>query len=130
NSREGSRANVLNNTVANGGLGLNGEGVTIGIGDNSAALAQIDFAGRLIERNTGNAFHGVHVMGTSAGAGNVNELYRGYASKATIINASDQAILTPLYVQDHHMVLTNNSYGPTGPCEFNGIYTITSQVMD
>src|SRR4030095_8218695 len=94
------------------------------------ALYQVDFSRRLIERNTLNAFHGVHVMGTSAGAGIVNELYRGYAPKATIVNASQAAIFSPLYVKDHHMVLTNNSYGRDGTCQFNGTYLAPAQAMD
>ncbi len=50
NSRDGSGATVLNASVANGGKGLNGEGVVVGVGDNADVQTHIDFAGRLINR--------------------------------------------------------------------------------
>jgi subtilisin family serine protease len=84
NSRIISRAGTLNSSVANGGKGLNGEGVVIGIGDNADIQAHVDFNSRFINRNP-NGFnaHGVHVTGTAAGAGNIDETRRGYAPKAT-----------------------------------------------
>ncbi|MDQ3682887.1 MAG: peptidase S8/S53 subtilisin kexin sedolisin, partial [Bacteroidota bacterium] len=102
-NRNGSRATVLNASVANGGKNLNGEGVVIGIGDNTSAQPHIDFYGRLINRNTiTGAAHGIHVAGIAAGGGIVNELYRGYAPKAKIIDASFSRILqsAPIYVKD------------------------------
>src|SRR5579875_1214194 len=45
NSRRGSRANVLNASAANGGKGLNGEGVVIGIGD-IGEVNHADLSGR------------------------------------------------------------------------------------
>jgi len=129
-NRIGSRATVLNASVANGGKNLNGEGVVIGVGDNTTAQPHIDFYGRLINRNTtSGAAHGIHVAGIATGGGIVNELYRGYAPKATIIDASFSRILqnASVYVKDHGMVLTNNSYGGGG--DF-GEYEMTSQFLD
>ena len=129
-NRNASRATVLNASVANGGKNLNGEGVVIGIGDNTTAQPHIDFYGRLINRNTttGGA-HGIHVAGIAAGGGIVNERYRGYAPKSTIIDASFSRILqnASVYVKDHGMVLTNNSYGGGGTY---GQYEMTSQFLD
>ncbi|MGN6163641.1 MAG: S8 family serine peptidase [Flavisolibacter sp.] len=133
NSRMASRANVLNASIANGGRGLNGEGVVVGIGDNSDIQTHVDFSGRLINRAavvvTG---HGTHVSGTLAGAGNINELYRGYAPKATIVSQSFNGILinAPTYVQDYGMVITNNSYGDIIECDYNGTYDMVSQYLD
>lgn len=121
-SRQGTRANVLNSAVADGGYGLNGEGIVLGIGDNTAIYNQADFSGRNIERNTNSASHGIHVAGTAAGGGIVNELYRGFAPKATIVNALQADILSPVYVRDYNMVVTNNSYGGGFLCEANGRY--------
>jgi Subtilase family/Secretion system C-terminal sorting domain len=133
NSRNLSRANVLNASVTSGGKGLNGEGVVIGIGDNADVQFHIDFSGRLINRTSiTHSVHGVHTTGTLAGAGNVNEIYRGYASKATIVSQVFSGILSnaATYVQDYGMVLTNNSYGNIAECDYHGNYDLYAQVLD
>jgi hypothetical protein len=134
NSRYGSRANLLNADVANGGKGLNGEGIVLGIGDNADVQTHIDFAGRLIDRAAQpiTAGHGHHTTGTMAGAGNGNELYRGYAPKATIISQSFNGIIlnAPAYVQDYGMVVTNNSYGDNIDCGYYGTYDLYSRLLD
>lgn len=134
NSRTNSRANVLNASVADGGKGLNGDGVVIGIGDNGDVQSHTDLNGpRLINKVTAPAaIHGIHVHTTAAGAGIVNEYYRGYASKATVISQYFGSILNnaPEYVRDYGMVLTNNSYGGGGGCGYFGAYDLTSRVLD
>lgn len=134
NSRAGSRANFLNAAVANGGKGLNGEGVVVGIGDNADVQTNIDFAGRLIDRSPEptNAGHGFHTTGTFAGAGNGIELYRGYAPKATIISQGFDGILNnaSTYVNDYGMVVTNNSYGNVVDCSYYGYYDLYSRMLD
>ena len=129
-SKLGTRANVLNGAVSDGGYGLNGEGVVLGIGDNTAINNQIDFAGRLIERNNLAASHGIHVAGTAAGGGIVNELYKGFAPKATILNTLQRDVLSPIYFYDHNMVVTNNSYGSPFMCDINGRYAAASAEID
>jgi hypothetical protein len=132
-SRAASRANQLNASVANGGKGLNGEGVVVGVGDNADVQAHVDFRGRLINRAASNAAgHGHHVTGTVGGAGNINDMYRGYAPRATIISQVFSGILvnTATYVQDHGMVITNNSYGNIIECDYHGTYDLYSRVLD
>lgn len=133
NSRTGSRATALNASIAAGGRGLNGEGVTIGHGDNADLQAHADFNGRLINRNASpfNA-HGVHTAGTLAGAGNIDEMYRGYAPKARIVSQAFSGILdnAATYVRDYGMVITNNSYGDVIECDYNGVYDLTSRILD
>lgn len=134
NSRYGSRANLLNADIADGGRGLNGEGVVLGIGDNADVQTHIDFAGRLIDRAAQpiTAGHGHHTTGTMAGAGNGNELYRGYAPRATIVSQSFNSIIfdAPTYVQDYGMVVTNNSYGDNIDCGYYGTYDLYSRLLD
>jgi hypothetical protein len=134
NSRVGTRANVLNASVANGGKGLNGEGVTVGIGDNADVQTHVDFTGRLINRSSQalTSAHGYHTTGTMAGAGNVNELWRGYAPKATIVSQSFSGIFlnAPAYVNDYGMVVTNNSYGDNIDCGYMGTYDLYSRLLD
>ncbi|MDB5253534.1 MAG: family serine peptidase, partial [Flaviaesturariibacter sp.] len=132
-SRGLSRASSLNAATADGGRGLNGEGVTVGIGDNADAQFHIDFSGRLVNRSAGPVTsHGVHTTGTMAGAGNVNEFYRGYAPKATIVSQQFSGILTEAatYVQDNGMVLTNNSYGNIIECDYDGVYDLYARLLD
>ncbi|MGZ8523159.1 MAG: S8 family serine peptidase, partial [Chitinophagaceae bacterium] len=77
--------------------------------------------------------HGLHVMGTAAGAGLWLEQYTGYAPKAVIIAQRFSGILAyaPVYVQDHGMVITNNSYGIVeDDCNTFGVYDLYSRIMD
>jgi hypothetical protein len=133
NSLYGSRANVLQSSIANGGRNLNGEGVVVGVGDNADIQTHVDFAGRTINRSSyGAAGHGHHVAGTVGGAGNLYELYKGYAPKATIITQNFSSIFTnaSAYVQDHGMVITNNSYGNIIECDYHGTYDLLSRTLD
>lgn len=133
-SRAGSRANIANASAAVGGRNLHGEGIVVGIGDNADALNHIDFAGRIISRfGTTSGQHGIHVAGTTGGAGIMTDTLAGYAPKATIITQVFNHILeyAPTYVQDYGMVLTNNSYGViAGECGYNGLYDLYSRIVD
>ncbi|HVF97640.1 MAG TPA: S8 family serine peptidase [Flavisolibacter sp.] len=133
NSRTGSRATALNASVADGGRALNGEGVVVGVGDNADVQNHVDFSGRLINRNAlpFNA-HGVHVTGTVGGAGNIDERYRGYAPKATIVSQGFSGVLdnAATYVNEYGMVISNNSYGNIIECDYHGTYDLSSRIMD
>jgi subtilisin family serine protease len=132
-NRANSRANVLNASLAVGGRALKGENVVIGIGDN-ADPQHVDFTNRLIRRAAAGFIpHGTHVHGIAGGGGIINELYKGYAPKATLISQLFAGILNnaPAYVTDHNMVITNNSYGQiVNECSYNGLYDMYSRVMD
>jgi hypothetical protein len=133
NDRTASRSNVLNATIADGGRGLNGEGIVVGIGDNADISSHTDFSGRLINRaGVPAAAHGIHVSGILSGAGIINELYRGYAPKATIVSQAFSGILSnaDTYIKDYGMVITNNSYGDIIECDYNGTYDLTSRILD
>ena len=133
NSRSLSHANVLNASIANGGKGLNGEGIVIGVGDNADVQSHVDFSGRLINRTYAPLdFHGMHTAGIAAGAGIINELYRGYLPKATLISQLFNGIFAnaSTYVADYNMVITSNSYGAILGCENNGVYDLASNILD
>jgi len=128
-----SRGNVLN-AASPVGFSLQGEGVTIGVGDNADPQQHIDFSGRVINHSgiKGNS-HGVHVIGTIAGAGIVDERYRGYAPKTRVVAQINSNIWAnaAMYVRDYGMVITNNSYGvDAGSCSDFGDYTLTSKILD
>jgi hypothetical protein len=128
-----SHANVLNASASNGGKGLKGEGVIIGVGDQGELPYHLDFKDRFINNTTsGQEVHGVLTSGIAAGGGNVEELYTGYAPKAKIISGFFNSILNnaPAYVQAYNMVVTNNSYGGSIGCETNGRYDFASAFVD
>jgi hypothetical protein len=127
------RANVLRSAIP-GGRNLQGEGVVLGVGDDANPLRHIDFTGRLINRAAiAGGAHGLHVMGTAAGAGIIDEKYTGHAPKATIVAQKTSNILAyaSTYVNDYGMVVTNNSYGNTsGICPLFGYYDILARIVD
>jgi subtilisin family serine protease len=128
-----ARANILGSTLP-GERGLTGNGVVIGIGDNADPLRHIDFSDRIINRaSISGGSHGVHVIGTASGAGIILERFMGFAPKSTVIAQSFSNVITytPVYVQDHGMVITNNSYGNvTDDCLNFGYYDLYSRVLD
>ncbi len=129
-----SRANVLKAPLSAGGRNLKGEGVVVGIGDNGDVQSHMDFTGRLISRSSQiSRAHATHVTGTIGGAGILQELFTGYAPKATLISQIYSNIFTyaPTYVQDYGMVVTNNSFGTVAnDCDYNGFYDLTSRILD
>src|SRR5690606_14411357 len=127
------RGNILNSSIP-GGRNLKGDGVVVGVGDNSNPLQHIDFSERVINRNSlPGGSHGIHVMGTVGGAGNIIEKFAGYAPKSTILKQNTAKVLinSPVYVQDHGMVITNNSYGIiVDDCATFGVYDLWSRMVD
>ncbi|WP_028788093.1 S8 family serine peptidase [Terrimonas ferruginea] len=130
-SRANSKATVLQSST---GRNLKGQGVVIGVGDDADPLQHADIQSHLINRSSsvGN-WHGIHVMGTTAGSGIIDERYTGYAPEATIVAQTFSNILTntPAYVKDYGMVITNNSYGNiVDDCNSFGKYDLYSRVVD
>ena len=127
--------NVLN-SILPGGFGLNGAGVTVGVGDGGELGEHIDFDDRIINKANGSyasfGDHGDHVSGTIGAAGHINERHRGIAPLSNIITQKTSLITyyAEDYWNDHQMVLTNNSYGTSFNCSANGAYNYTSQTLD
>jgi len=116
------------------GRNLQGNNVTVGVGDNADPASHIDFAGRLIDRNPNwTDGHGTHTTGTTGGGGILNPKYKGMAPMSTLISQSYSDILVnaPVYINDFNMVLTNNSYysGASG-CPGEGEYDALSNYVD
>ena len=128
-----SRANVLKSDQP-GARDLSGRGIVIGVGDDANPMLHMDYSSRIINRSevpAGN--HGVHVIGTIAGAGVGDERFEGYAPKAKIIAQYNSKIIAyaSVYVQDYGMVLTNNSYGIIeDDCTTFGVYDLASLILD
>ena len=134
-SMAGTRANMLAAGLPSG-VKVDGEGVTVGIGDNGNPTEHGDMSGRIVSHiPVMGDWHGVHVTGTVAGAGIVNEKFRGYAPKALIVNRPNEKIwqqASSLF-REFGMVVTSNSYGSGnggGVCPGFGAYTFNSYVLD
>lgn len=132
--RNNARANILNAPLSAGGEGLNGAGVTIGIGDNGAPVTHVDTKDRIINRSAGFfKDHTHHVSGIMAGAGIKEELLRGMAAAANVVSSLHYGILqnAATYVADYGMVATNNSWGYyVGDCAIAGTYDTYSRMTD
>lgn len=123
---------AANTTV--GGYGLKGEGVAIGIGDNTSGVYHVDLADRIINYNP-QAYtnHGVHINGIAGGAGIVDPKGEGMAPAATLTNHffSDVLEATPFIASQHNVVATNNSYSASsGSCAYSGTYDGLSAGLD
>lgn len=134
-STSGTRANVLAAGVPSG-VKLDGDGVTIGIGDFGNPVEHADMTGRVASyASEGSVWHGMHVTGTAAGAGIVNEKYKGYAPKAQIVmrHTNDIWEQAPALFRDFRMVVANHSYGTPysgGSCPGLGAYSVYSYLLD
>lgn len=134
-STAGTRANMLAAGLPSG-VKLNGDGVTIGIGDTGNPTGHGDMSGRVVSHiPIMDDWHGLHVTGTAAGAGIVNEKFKGYAPRALIVKRSNEWIwqqASSLF-QEFGMVVTSNSYGSGhggGACPGFGAYTFYSYILD
>lgn len=119
--------------LAIGGHNLHGEGVSIGVGDNSDP-DHIDYIDRLRSFNPvlGNS-HGFHTTGTVGGDGIKDERYKGFANRSSLISDFFSQIIAngALYHQDFNMMISSNSYGNVvGSCSYAGTYDIYSQFVD
>jgi hypothetical protein len=133
-SAASTKANVLASTAILG-YKLSGEGVVIGLGDFSDPVVHPDIGRRVIGNMnpTSNFWHGIHVGGTVAGSGLLNEKYRGYAPGSKIVSKWTSQIWenSAQYVQDYGMVVTSNTYGGSSGCGGFGSYSqITSSALD
>jgi Subtilase family/Secretion system C-terminal sorting domain len=125
---------ALDALSSSSGRNLQGENVTIGVGDDGDPSSHIDFAGRLTQRNPEPySSHGTHTTGTTAGGGIINPKYKGMAPRANLISQyfSDILVNAPTYMHDYNMVLTSNSYySGLNNCPGEGEYDPLSNYVD
>lgn len=126
----GRTAQRLNLVSGGPGLGFDGSGVAIAIGDDGKASHE-DFKGRITDFNSAdNGNHGEMTAGLAMGAGNLNPLGMGMAPGAYLYMYPidnyihlDNAVAN---LQQYNTVITSTSYGEG--C--GGIYTQGAQSMD
>ena len=132
NNRASHGVDALSNDPARN---LQGDGVTVGVGDDATPWSHVDLTGRVIDRFGPQNIdaHGIHVSGSVAGGGILNPLYKGMAPHATLISQyfSDILVNADAYVPDFGMVLTSNSYTAYNPgCLWEGEYDFLSYYTD
>jgi len=119
---------------ASSGRNLQGDGIAVGVGDNSSPFTHVDFTGRLIDRFADSVHvHGTHTSGSVGGGGILNQRNQGMAPHSTIISQFFSDILTnaPVYYTDYKMQLTNNSYTDYNyGCQYDGGYDALSNYTD
>ena len=121
--------------AAPAGKNLRGDGVFIGIGDDTDPYTHIDFSGRQIDRFAAppGSGHGVHTSGTAAGGGILNPYYQGMAPHSMLISQyfSDIILEAPVYLGDYDMTLTSNSYTDYDyGCAYDGLYDFLANYTD
>ncbi|WP_118951280.1 S8 family serine peptidase [Taibaiella helva] len=128
-----TNAQLMHQPVALGGRDLHGEGVTIGVGDNSDP-DHIDYIDRIRSFNPIiTTTHAFHTTGTTAGNGIRDERYKGFAPRADLVEDFFSQIIAngATYNQDFGMVTSNNSYGNIlGDCSYAGTYDVYTQYCD
>lgn len=125
--RNALRLNLLNQ---GNGIGLDGAGVSIAIGDDGR-VAHEDFRGRLFDHTATNlGEHGDMTAGLAIGAGNIDPQGMGMAPGATLhlydISGYPHITNARAYYQQYGTVLTSTSYSEG--C--GGLYTTTSRDID
>ncbi len=126
----GRTAQRLNPISQHPGVGFDGAGVSIAIGDDGKVWHE-DFRGRLTDFNTfDNGSHGEMTAGLAMGAGNLNPLGMGMAPGANLymypIESYAHLENAVAHLQQYNTVITSTSYGEG--C--SGIYTQGAQGLD
>lgn len=120
--------------VQYGGLGLNGDGIAIGVGDNTSGIYHIDLRDRVVNYTpAGYTNHGVHINGIVGGAGIIDIKGEGMATHALLVDHyfSDVLSATPDIYKKYNVNVTNNSYSANrGSCEYAGTYDHLSEGLD
>lgn len=133
-STAATKTSVAHFPFTSGGYNLMGDSITIGVGDNTSGLYNIDLIDRIINYNPEPySNHGIHVTGTVGATGTMDPRGEGFAPHATIINNTGRFIWanTGTMKQQHNMSVTNNSYTIIGGfCSNAGVYDANAQALD
>lgn len=133
-SQRALQVNIAHDPIARGGYNLLGDGVTLGIGDNTSGLYHIDTRDRIINYNPSSySNHGQHTNGTVGGAGTVDPRGEGFAPHAILVDEIYDLIWqrTDALYKAYNMTATNNSYANVvGDCAESGVYDVYAAALD
>lgn len=128
------KANISALPRSVGGYDLQGDGVTVGVGDNGSAIYHADTRDRVINYNPAPiAHHGQHINGIVGGAGNIDPNAEGVAPHVTLVDHLYENVVfqAGVMLHDHNVNVTNSSYALTeGQCDYDGIYDFYSNALD
>jgi hypothetical protein len=123
------RANILHSSLPTG-YNLSGSGITIVVNELMGPPASHpDYNDRLTTGMNGSDAHSSHVTGITGGAGNINELYRGFAPKSKLYTDASYDVLrmTQLF-RNYGAVISNNSYGSGILCNSGSYFNLWSAI--
>lgn len=128
------KGNIARAPVANGGYGLLGDSVTVGVGDNASGVIHTDLHDRTVNFNPiKQSNHGIHVNGIIGSAGIIDPFAEGQVPHVQLLNFFfDQMLpVTGVMYNNYNMTLTNNSYTViAGDCDYTGDYDLYSRLLD
>jgi len=132
-ARSSSGVNYLSPLLPQGN-GLDGSGVTVGVGDNISAIYHVDIRDRVTNFHTeGPTMHGIHTTVTVGGKGIMDLRTLGMAPSVKILNHIYSLVWaqTPGMFADYNMTITNNSYAAVvSDCAYAGSYDQYAQMLD
>ncbi len=133
-SRPAVTGNVSGSAIAYGGYNLQGDGMTIGVGDESSGIYHADLKDRITNFNPApNAHHGEFVNGIAGGAANIDPLAVSITPHVSLVDFLFDLILpsTGAMYRDYNMTITNNSYEViAGDCSYAGTYDAYAEFLD
>lgn len=133
-SRPAVKGNVAVASRSYGGYELNGDSVTVGVGDNCSGIMHADMDGRITDFSPAPlSHHGAHVNGIVGASALVDPLAVSMAPRVALVDFLYDLILpaTGAMYRDYNMTITNNSYTlVAASCEYCGTYDSYSQFMD
>jgi len=133
-SQRALQVNIAHQSIGKGGLGLLGDGVTIGVGDLSSGQWHVDTRDRVVNYNPSRyANHGQHTNGTVAGAGTMDPRGEGFAPHALLVDEIFDLIWqrTGALYSAYNMTITSNSYAnDVGKCSYTGVYDVYAKAFD
>ncbi len=125
-SRPAVKGNIAVIPQSQGGYGLAGDSVTVGVGDNASGIYHVDLKDRITNFNPappGN--HGAHVNGIVGGAGIADPMAPGMAPHVSLVDYLYDQVLSatgPMY-NGYNMTISNNSYTVVeSNCGYAGTY--------
>lgn len=109
-----TKANILQSAP----YGLTGEGTVFQIAEiTDLPQHHLDFSARsIIPWAGGISYHNTHVTGIAAGAGLINERYKGFSPKAKFISTSTGTGSFPNNILNYGVDLGNHAYGSGRGC--------------
>jgi len=133
-SRASVKGNISNAPPAMGGYNLQGDSVTVGVGDNTAGSFHVDLKDRILNFNPAPlTHHGVHINGIVGGSGIVNPLAVGLTPHVRMVDHFFDFVLSATgdMYRDYNMTVANNSYTLVArECDYMGTYDAYSAYLD